>query len=127
MEEKYEQLQLDTRNDLEKAVSDLTMETIGEIRKMMAACKGTRNSVRTRHEAYGVAAQHQAKISGHTKRMKSRMDGLLATLEDPSYDAVLKADMVADEMTQMAMTTLLAAAEVRRTVRDLQYEGMEEE
>lgn len=120
----YEQLQLDTRDELEKEVMDLTMKTILEIRRMIANCKSARRKVHTRYEAYGVAAHHQAKIHTRNKALKKKMEGLLATLEDPACDAALRADLVAEEMIEMAKDILMAAAEVRDTARDLLLEGV---
>lgn len=127
MANEYEQLQLDTREELEKAVFDLTINTIVEIKHMIAECGSTRNPVRTRHEAYGVAAQHQDKIHSHNKSIKRKMEGLLATLEYPAYDAALKADVVAQAMVKMAQDSLMAAAEVGRTAKDLLQEGVEDD
>lgn len=127
MENEYEQLQLDTREELEKAVFDLTLSTIQEIKRMIAECRSTRNPIHTRHEAYGVAAQHQAKINSHNKCIKRKLEGLLATLEDPAYDAALQADVVAQEMVKMAQDSLMAAAEVGRTARGLLKEGVQDD
>lgn len=115
----YEQMQMDTRTKVEKKTFDLTVDAIAEIKQLMAESEGTRNPIRNRHEAFGVAAQHQAKISAENKLIKKKLEGLLATLEDPDYNAPLQVDAIAGEMVQMAKASLLAAAEVGRAARDL--------
>lgn len=118
MGNEHEQMELDTREELEKAVDQVTVEAIARIEDMVC-----RRKIRTRFEAYGVAAQHQAKINSRNKTIKKKMEGLLCTLEDVDYDAAHSADTVAYEMVKMARDCLLAAAEVKSAAKDLIMEG----
>lgn len=127
MEKEYEQLQLANRTKVEKKAFALTVDAIAEIKHMMAESEGLRNPIRTRHEAYGVAAQHQAKISAENKLIKKKLEGLLAMLEDPAYNAPLQVDEIAGEMVQMAKAAMFAAAEVGRDAGNLLDKQMEEE
>lgn len=126
MEKEYEQMQMDTRTKLEKKAFDLTVDAVVEIKHMMEESKGTRNPIRTKHEAYGLGAQHQAKISAENKLIKKKLEGLLAMLEDPACNAPLQVDSIAGEMVQMAKAALLAAAEVGRATRDLLNQAEDE-
>lgn len=119
MEKEYEQMQMDTRTQVEKKAFNLTVDAITEIKHMLAESGGFRNQIRTKHEAYGLAAQHQAKISAENKLIKKKLEELLAMLEDPDCNAPLQVDSIAGEMVQMAKAALLAAAEVGRATRDL--------
>lgn len=118
MGNEQEQMELDTREELEKAVDQVTVEAIDRIDDMVCW-----RQIRTRFEAYGVAARHQAKINSRNKSIKKKMEGLLNTLEDVDYDATLSADAVAYEMVKMARDCLLAAAEVKSAAKDLILEG----
>lgn len=126
MEKEYEQLQMDTRRQVEKKAFDLTVDAITEIKHMIAESEGFRNPIRTKHEAYGLAAQHQAKISAESKLIEKKLEGLLAMLEDPACNAPLQVDSIAGEMVQMAKAALLAAAEVGRATRDLLFPAEDE-
>lgn len=127
MEKEYEQLRLDTRTNVEKKAFALTVDAIAEIKHMMAESEGLRNPIRTSHEAYGVAASHQAAVNAENKLIKKKLEGLLAMLEDPDNNAPLQVDAIAGEMVQMAKVAMFAAAEVGRAARNLLDKQMEAE
>ena len=58
MSKDYEQMELDTRKELDKAVSELAVETISTVQEMIQRCGEAPAPVRNRHEAYGIAAEH---------------------------------------------------------------------
>ena len=56
MREEYEQLELDTRRQLDKAIAQLTEDTVKTAGEMITACGEAPTAVRNRHEAFGIAA-----------------------------------------------------------------------
>lgn len=62
MREEYEQLELDTRRQLDKAIAQLTEDTVKTAGEMITACGEAPTAVRNRHEAFGIAAERLAKI-----------------------------------------------------------------
>lgn len=69
MREEYEQLELDTRRQLDKAIAQLTEDTVKTAGEMITACGEAPTAVRNRHEAFGIAAERLAKIK---KAVKAR-------------------------------------------------------
>ena len=51
MKQEYEQMELDTRKELDKVVTQLTAEAIGTVQQMIANCGEAPMPVRNRHEA----------------------------------------------------------------------------
>lgn len=51
MREEYEQLELDTRRQLDKAIAQLTEDTVKTAGEMITACGEAPTAVRNRHEA----------------------------------------------------------------------------
>lgn len=125
MENEYEQMTLGTRTDLEKEVANLTWKTIRQVEEMLNLCAQPRTVSRERHTAYGVAAQHVARINGRNKIVRKTLDGLLITLEDPAANAAMKADDLAREFRNLVVDCILGAAEVSLASRDLLGEGAE--
>lgn len=117
--EEYEQMQLDTRKELTKAVGSLTAETIGTVQTMIANCYEAPSAVRNRHEAYGIAAEHLAKVTGCVKSIKDDVATLLGTLPDPNYPAVEATSSIVNSTTAAAAALLVAAAEMKRTLDNL--------
>lgn len=84
MREEYEQLELDTRKQLDKALEVVTTDAVkiaGEMIQRhcesMAQSDTAPGSVRNRHEAYGIAAEQLAKISRAVKAIKDDTGTLL--------------------------------------------------
>lgn len=125
MENEYEQLQLDTRTNLEKEVANLAWKTIRQVEQMLILCEQPRTVARERHTAYGVAAQHVARINGRNKIIRKALDGLLFTLEATATNAAMKADDLAIEIRNLVIDCILGAAEVSLAARDLATEGVE--
>ena len=67
MREEYEQLELDTRRQLDKAIAQLTEDTVKTAGEMITACGEAPTAVRNRHEAFGIAAERLAKIKKAVK------------------------------------------------------------
>lgn len=119
MKQEYEQMELDTRKELDKVVTVLTGEAIQTVRDMIANCGEAPLPVRNRHEAYGIAAEHYAKISTITKSIKNDLGTLLGTLADPNYPAVEAASSIVNSTVTAAGILLVAAAEMKRTLDNL--------
>ena len=119
MREEYEQMELDTRSELTRAVAQLTTETIGTVRDMILRCGEAPAAVRNRHEAYGIAAEHYAKIAAADKTIKSDCATLLGTLADPNFPAVEATSSIVNSTTEAAAILLIAAAEMKRTLDNL--------
>lgn len=119
MRDDYEQMELDTRKELTKAVASLTGETIGTVRDMIMRCGEAPAAVRNRHEAYGIAAEHLAKVAAIIKSIKNDVGTLLGTLSDPNYPAVEATSSIVNSTTEAAAILLIAAAEMKRTLDNL--------
>ena len=72
--EKYEQMELDTRKDVEVMAASVTSDAIDTIGELAMQCAEKPTFVRNRHEAYGIAAEHLAKITERAKAIKSAED-----------------------------------------------------
>ncbi len=127
MKPEYEQMELDTRNALTRAivaVTNDTVYTVGEmIQKnyelMVANGSLAPGFVRNRHEAYGVAAEQLVKISDAVKTIKKDIDGLLGTLADPNRPAVEATSDICNSAFNGAVVLVQAAAEMKRTMEQL--------
>ena len=119
MREEYEQMELDTRKDLDRAIERITEDTVKEIQAMVARCGERPERVRNRHEAYGIAAEHFSAVAGAVKRLGKDCDTLLGTLSDPNYPALEATSSIANSAMKAAEVILKAAAEMRRTLNDL--------
>lgn len=116
-----EQLMFDieTRKDLTIAVGKLAAETISRAQEMIQNCFEAPKPVRNRHEAYGIAAEHCAKIAGDAKAIKNDLGTLLGTLSDPNFPALEATSSICNSMAEAAVTMIIAAAEMRRTLDNL--------
>lgn len=119
MKEDYEQLELDTRKELDIAVTGLTDDTIKTVQDMILRCAEAKQPVHNRHEAYGIAAEQLSNISAAVKKIKNDTDTLLGTLGDPNYPAVEATSSIVNSTAHAAAVLLRAAAEMRRTLDNL--------
>lgn len=117
----YEQLEfnIETRKDLTIAVGKLIAETISNVQEMIQSCCEAPEPVRNRHEAYGIAAEHYAKIADDVKAIKGDLATLLGTLSDPNSPALEATSSIYNSMAEAAVTMIIAAAEMRRTLDNL--------
>lgn len=127
MSNDYEQMELDTRSALQAAIETLTTETIASAglliqehhRQAAHATTTAPPYVRNRHEAYGVAAEQLAKITGAVKSIKDDTGALLGTLADPNFNAIDATSSIVNSTVHAAYVLLVAAAEMRRTLDNL--------
>lgn len=127
MKPEYEQLELDTRPALLKAITTVTedaVETAYEMTRLhneAAAEEGQHvpGPVHNRHEAYGIAAEQMGKINGAVKSIADDTKKLLGILSDPNRTAVEAVSDIHNSTLEAAIVLVIAAAEMKRTMQDL--------
>lgn len=127
MIEPYDQMELDTRSKLQVAIEALSVKAIDNAGDLI--CEHYRQvslesmiappHVRNRHEAYGIAAEQLAKITGAVKAIKGDTDALLGTLPDPNLPALDATSSICNSTQSAAAILINAAATMQRTLRDL--------
>lgn len=120
--EEYEQMELDTRKELEVAIQELTGDAVSTAGEMILSCGEAPTAVRNRHEAFGIAMERLAKIKKAVKAIDGDTSILLGTLPDPNYPAIEAVSSICNSTLTAASIMIEAAAEMRRTLRDL-YEA----
>ena len=125
MKTEYEQMEIDTRNDLEKALADLTVESVDDALTLIQKNCDTSNdnlmpqTIRNRYEAYGVAAEQTAGIDAAVKTIRKDVQGLLDTLPDPNRSAVEATGSIFNSIVAAAGKLIQAAAIMKRTMNHL--------
>ncbi len=125
MRNEYEQMELDTRSDLEKALADLTTESVEDALTLIQKNCDTSSdnlmprTVRNRYEAYGVAAEQTVGIDTAVKNIKKDVQGLLDTLPDPNRSAVEATGSIFNSIVAAAEKLIQAAAIMKRTMNHL--------
>lgn len=127
MKPEYEQMELDTRPALLKAITTVTadaVETAHEmtVRHNIAAAEEGQHvpgPVRNRHEAYGIAAEQMGKINGAIKSISDDTKKLLGILSDPNKTAVEAVSDIHNSTLVAAVVLVTAAAIMKRTMQDL--------
>lgn len=127
MSEVNEQMELDTRPKLQIAIEDLSAKAVSDAGQLIQEHyqQATLDSmaappfVRNRHEAYGIAAEQLAKISGAVKSIKDDTASLLGTLSDPNLPALDATSSICNSTLEAATIIIYAAARMQRTLRDL--------
>lgn len=127
MKAEYEQLELDTRPALLKAITTVTadaVETAHEmtVRHNIAAAEEGQHvpgPVRNRHEAYGIAAEQMGKINSAVKAINEDTKKLLGILSDPNRTAVEAVSDIHNSALAASVVLVTAAAIMKRTMQDL--------
>lgn len=125
--EDFEQMVLDTRPDLDRAIEAVAGEAIStalalvERHYEIAAERGGSYTgpVRNRHEAYGIAAEQHSRILKSVNTIKGGVSTLLGTLSDPNYNAIDATSSIVNSITDATGVLIRAAAEMKRTLNDL--------
>ena len=108
--EDFEQMALDTRPELDRAIGTVTADAISTATGMLerhyeiaAEREGSSYTgpVRNRHEAYGIAAEQHSKIVKSVNTIKAGVITLLGTLSDP-YRAETYSDQQKTPMEALA-------------------------
>ncbi len=128
MKNEYEQLELDTRSDLERAISTLTADSIADALTLIEKnCENSYDNimpqtVRNRYEAYGVAAEQTSNISVAVKAIKGDVQKLLDTLSNPNASAVEATSSIFNGIKTATEKLITAAAIMKRTMSHLYEE-----
>lgn len=128
MTERYEQMELDTRSDFQRAMEELATEAVDEAHKLVkVSCESSKEAimpgtVRNRYEAYGIAAEQMIRVSLATKMVKKDVDGLLETLTDMNRSAVEATSSIYNSATAAAGILMQMAAIIKRTMDNLYLE-----
>ena len=125
--EDFEQMVLDTRPDLDRAIEAVAGEAIStalalvERHYEIAAERGGSYTgpVRNQHEAYGIAAEQHSRILKSVNTIKAGVITLLGTLSDPNYNAIDATSSIVNTITDATGVLIRAAAEMKRTLDDL--------
>lgn len=126
MKEEYEQMELDTRPELEKAISRITADAVSDALDMIERnCENSYDNlmprkVRNRYEAYGVAAEHMETINGAVKSIKTDVQKLLDAL--PSDTLISPVEAISSIVSGMGRATeklVTAVAVMKRTMNHL--------
>ena len=120
----YEQQELDLRLDYERDLkSNITTVADFTSQKMAEDFEETGRpltEIRTRQEAYGVAAQQFVKVAGRFKSLKGGMDDFLKSLEGDG-EAYQIAGVLYNYSIELAQESVIMAAHSKRILKDLYY------
>ena len=127
MSQPIDQMELDTRPKLQVAIEALSVKAIDDAGQLIQEhCRQVALEtmvapphVRNRHEAYGIAAEQLAKITGAVKSIKDDTASLLGTLADPNLPALDATSSICNSTLAAANIIIYAAARMQRTLRDL--------
>ena len=119
MREEYEQLELDTRKQLDIAIQRVAEDAVKTVGELTLRCGEAPTAVRNRHEAYGIAAEQLTKINKAVKAIQGDTSVLLGTLPDPNYPAIEAVSSICNSALEAAAQLIKATAEMQRTLRNL--------
>ena len=119
MESKWEQMELDTRDELNRALDLLTEETVGAAQELIARCREAPPMVRNRHEAYGHAAEWLGKSAHAVGMVKKDVSELLLNLGRPEQSPMEAVSSIVNSFMDAAGVLNRAAAEMKRVMSDL--------
>lgn len=121
---KYEQQEFDLRLDYEKDLKS-NLATVAKFtgEKMAADLEAVGRpltEIRTKQEAYGVAAQQFVNVSAKVKALKGEMDDFLKGLSGDG-EAVQIAGSLYNFSIELAQESIIMAAHANRILADLYY------
>lgn len=128
MTERYEQMEIDTRSDFQRAIEELAADAVSEAHKLVkVSCESSSEAimpgrVRNRYEAYRIAAEQMIRVNLATKMVKKDVDGLLETLTDTRRSAVEATSSIYNSATAAAGILIQAAAIIKKTMDSLYLE-----
>ena len=120
----YEQMELDLRLDYERDLKT-NIATVAKFtgQKMAEDLEGAGRpltTIRTKQEAYGVAAQQFVKVAQKQKALKGEMDDFLKSLEGDG-EATQIAGALYNSGIELAQEAVIMAAHAKRILEDLYY------
>lgn len=120
----YEQMELDLRLDYEKDlktnIATVTKFTGQKMAEDLENVGRPLTQIRTKQEAYGVAAQQFVKVSQKQKALKGEMDDFLKSLESDG-EATQIAGALYNSGIELAQEAVIMAAHAKRILEDLYY------
>lgn len=114
-----DQLQLDMTLKVERDIGDNVRTAVDFTKLKLLSSYPPPSKVRNRHEAFGIVAENNAKVSGCMKRVKTDMDTLLGTLGDINRPALEAVSSICNDTLDTAIAAVIMAAEMQRTLSDL--------
>ena len=120
----YEQMELDLRLDYEKDlktnIATVTKFTGQKMAEDLEGAGRPLTTIRTKQEAYGVAAQQFVKVGQKQKALKGEMDDFLKSLESDG-EATQIAGALYNSGIELAQEAVIMAAHAKRILEDLYY------
>ena len=120
----YEQMELDLRLDYEKDlktnIATVTKFTGQKMAEDLENVGRPLTQIRTKQEAYGVAAQQFVKVGQKQKALKGEMDDFLKSLESDG-EATQIAGALYNSGIELAQEAVIMAAHAKRILEDLYY------
>lgn len=120
----YEQMELDLRLDYERDLKANIMTVARFTGQKMAedleSAGRPLTTIRTKQEAYGVAAQQFVKLGQKYKALKNEMDDFLKSLEGDGEAAQI-AGTLYNSGIELAQEAVIMAAHAKRILEDLYY------
>ena len=120
----YEQMELDLRldyeRDLKTNIATVAKFTGQKMAEDLEAAGRPLTEIRTKQEAYGVAAQQFVKVAQKQKALKGGMDDFLKSLESDG-EATQIAGGLYNSGIELAQEAVIMAAHAKRILEDLYY------
>lgn len=121
----FEQMEMDFRLDSEKDLKDNVSGVIQFAyakRKLESELHGNPiQTVRNKHEGYGIAAEAWNKIQIKEKDIKNGMGDYLALLQVQGEEAIQSCARLYDAALNLAVEAISMAADMNRVLNDLYY------
>lgn len=120
----YEQMELDLRldyeRDLKTNIATVAKFTGQKMKEDLEEAGRPLTTIRTKQEAYGVAAQQFVKVAQKQKSLKGEMDDFLKSLEGDG-EATQIAGALYNSGIELAQEAVIMAAHAKRILEDLYY------
>lgn len=114
-----DQFRLDMTPAAKHTAAENVQDVIRLIRLRSALSDPPPQRVRSRHEAYGIAAENYTNVANALKLVKKDAETLLGTLGDIDRPALKAVRCLCDTSFEAAVAALVMAAEMQRTLHDL--------
>lgn len=120
----YEQMELDLRldyeRDLKTNIATVAKFTGQKMKEDLEDAGRPLTTIRTKQEAYGVAAQQFVRVAQKNKSLKGEMDDFLKSLEGDG-EATQIAGALYNSGIELAQEAVIMAAHAKRILEDLYY------
>lgn len=116
---KGEQMAMNLDTQMEIIIKNKALAVTDQVRQEALA---NMIHVRSRHEAYGVAAENLVEVTAAVKAIKNDVAALLDTLPDPNHPAVEATSAIRNSAEELVISAIKMASVMERVLRDL-YEA----